>query len=122
MPIIKYLICESNYINDYYRYLYNGIGIYEAYKLKCSKREWGQFKQYVNNRWLPVPPVYEDKIYKDKKLKSYFTEEGKEMFEKLVLPIMLKKLDKRHIDIEKASIRNVEIAYRDRYQVVVFSD
>lgn len=94
-------------MKNIYRVTYNGVGIYEAYKKLVGKEEWLLFLQNENNKWLPKPPYYNDTC------KSYFTERGLERFNKLTLPIMLKKLDETKINID---ILNM---YKDDFQIII---
>lgn len=97
-----------------WRVTYNGVGIYEAYKLAVSKDKWIKFKKSSASKWLPLPPKYGIEY------RSYFTYEGLQKFNKLTLPVISKVLDSNQIVIEEIpSLPQACVVYRDEYQVVV---
>ena len=79
----------------YWRVDYEGIGIYEAFKMKlweksmAPKEEWDKLKSSDVFKWLPVPP----NAYSN--CKSYFKKYGYELFIKYTYPKFIKYLDKK---------------------------
>ena len=98
--------------NKYYRVLYGGIGIYEAFKRIVPINVWLEFKKSTACRWLPLPPKYENNYY------SYFTYEGYKKFMDLTYPKMLKYLNKDKIETSIVELDENSIVYSDKYQIV----
>ena len=98
--------------NKYYRVLYDGIGIYEAFKRIVPINVWLEFKKSTVCRWLPLPPKYENNYY------SYFTYEGYKKFMDLTYPKMLKYLNKDKIETSIVELDENSIVYSDKYQIV----
>lgn len=98
--------------NKYYRVLYDGIGIYEAFKRIVPINVWLEFKKSTACRWLPLPPKYENNYY------SYFTYEGYKKFMDLTYPKMLKYLNKDKIETSIVELDENSIVYSDKYQIV----
>ena len=73
--------------SKYYRFTYNGIGIYEAVKNMVDITTWKAILNDPKITWLPKPNIYE------KNNKSYFTKKGYEMFVNNVKPIFDKYLN-----------------------------
>lgn len=105
---------ESSNIHDetFYRYEYDGEGIYEALRKQLTPQEWKSFKQSDAAKWLPVPPDYE------KGDESFFTEKGNEKFKKNTLPYIKKHLKPSQIRSYDCNLNSKYIRYRDEYQVV----
>ena len=109
---------EDDYlINDdpdekFYRVTHNGIGIYEAIRKHCSAGKWKELLSSKIFTWLPKPKEYPQNGI------SYFTKEGIDMFNELVLPEAEGILgDNIKVDTFTSSeIGN--IVYRDKYQVI----
>lgn len=101
----------------FYRVSYNGIGIYQALKEAVDMRTW---KMYLNSdifTWLPSPKNYPPDS------RSYFTEDGYEMFMYKVFPILEKHLVVSKIVIKRYYINDIDdIIYRDKYQVITNPD
>ena len=97
-----------------YRVTYHGIGIYEAFKKACSFDEWKAFKDSDAATWLDVPTIYNQDIDHA----SYFTKKGYEAFKKNTYPVMIQKLNKNDIKVDKVSV-DTKPVYTDRYQVVI---
>ena len=108
---------SSKNIINCYRYEYDGIGIYEAFRLNVSNKVWKDFLNSGVSGWLPHPTYY------PKNNRSFFTPKGKEMFESTVLPIMLNYLDKDKIKLEEITInlKNYKKSdiYMDDYQIII---
>ena len=98
--------------NKYYRVLYDGIGIYEAFKRIVPINVWLEFKKSTACKWLPLPPKYENNYY------SYFTYEGYKKFMDLTYPKMLKYLNKDKIETSIVELDENSIVYWDKYQIV----
>ena len=98
--------------NKYYRVLYDGIGIYEAFKRIVPINVWLEFKKSTACKWLPLPPKYENNYY------SYFTYEGYKKFMDLTYPKMLKYLNKDKIETSIVELDENSIVYSDKYQIV----
>ena len=97
-----------------YRVTYKGISIYKAFKNNCSFDEWKEVKKA--SKWLPLPKEYDDK---NKICRSYFTVNGYEKFNKNVLPLIIEKINKSDINIEKISEDKLGTPiYEDEYQKV----
>lgn len=94
----------------YYRFEYEGEGIYEAYKRHASWLQWHEFKQTYAASWLNVVPNYRNGE------KSYFTEEGYKMFMEHTYPEMIKVLDKSKIVEIRVNLKPEDIRYEDKYQ------
>ena len=112
-------INESNIIQEsldtdrYYRVSVNGIGIYQALKMKVG---WYDFKEIIkspNIKWLPSPPSYYSDNY------SFFTSYGFSVFKQRTLPIMLKYFKPEEIKIEENIGYPGKLVYKDRFQVIV---
>ena len=101
----------------FYRVSYNGIGIYQALKEAVDIRTW---KMYLNSdifTWLPSPKNYPPNS------KSYFTEDGLDMFKHTLFPILEKHLVVSKIVIKRYYINDIDdIIYRDKYQVITNPD
>lgn len=101
--------------NTYYRYTYNGIGIYEALKQNVDFEVWRDILHDDNISWLPKPPDY---LYG---FNSYFTEFGNTIFKEKTLPLCKKYLKSSLIKMEKVTnIEDFRIIYKDLYQIVIF--
>ena len=103
-------------INKYFiRITYEKVGVYEKLKQHMTKTEWLQFKRSDACRWLPLPKCE----YKSNYL-SYFTEKGCDKFVELVMPYVIKHLDKNKLEIKKykISLASIRIVYSDEYQIV----
>lgn len=108
-------------MNKYFRFSYNGIGIYEALKKKIwnsqdnPKEEWEQLKISEAFTWLKVPSSYPENSY------SYFTEEGYMLFIKKSYPVFSKYLDKDKIVMEEYIFDDdkLDVVYQDEHQIVV---
>ncbi len=99
---------------EYFRFTYQGIGIYEALREKVSPEVWKKLLSSSNFTWLPKPQYY------SKTCLSYFTKEGRELFTKKVLPICEKYLGE---EIEFCKVKNLKnIVYKDKYQVITDTD
>ena len=108
----KLLSIINEYVtNMYYRYTYNGTGIYQALKDNIDRNTWNSLLKTEVFNWLPKPDVYLDGY------SSYFTPEGNSMFKNTVLPLCYKYLNPSKIKIETISDIN-NIVYRDKYQVI----
>jgi hypothetical protein len=94
----------------YYRFEYEGEGIYDAYKHHASWLQWHNFKQTYAASWLNVVPNYRSGE------KSYFTEEGYKMFMKHTYPEMIKVLDESKIEEIRVNLKPEDIRYEDKYQ------
>lgn len=100
----------------FYRVTYNGIGIYEAMKKLCSFRRWKELLTSEIFTWLPKPKEYSNANL------SYFTKEGIDKFNKLVLPEAEKILGS-NIKFETFSSNEIgNIVYRDKYQIITSSN
>ena len=98
--------------SKFYRVTHNGIGIYEAIRKHCSAGKWKELLSSKIFTWLPKPKEYPQNGI------SYFTKEGIDMFNELVLPEAEGILgDNIKVDTFTSSeIGN--IVYRDKYQVI----
>lgn len=104
---------ESTDCNDfYYRFEYNGVGIYEALKNNISNEEWKCILDGGVLGWLPKPKFY------GKNNRSYFTEIGYRMFMKTTYPLIIRYLDDKKIKMSKYQISDNDIVYKDRYQII----
>ena len=111
------IINEDNSKSMFYRFCYNDTGIYEAVKHKIfkdneiseAKKKWQSIVKASS--WLPKPKLEYNSH------KSWFTEKGKDIFVKKVLPLLLEYLSKDKIKIIRRN-KVVNIAYLDEYQVV----
>lgn len=121
-----YMTLESNGLPEsvlvldeastYYRYTYDGQGIYDALRQNVTADEWKQMKTSDAFTWLPVPDVYA----KDADHTSFFTDKGNRWFLKRTMPLMHKHLDKDKIKLDKITIKNSDdIVYSDKYQTVI---
>lgn len=107
-------------MNKYWRFSYNGIGIYEALKkviwknFSNPKEEWNILKKSEAFTWLNVPSIYPENS------NSYFTLEGYQMFIEKSYPLFIKYLDKEKILVEEFLFdeENINIVYKDEYQIV----
>lgn len=100
-----------------WRVTYQGIGIYEALKNAMfeqtgSSTVWMTFINSDVCNWLPKPPSYGNDN------KSFFTEEGFNRFNELVLPIIAQYIDKTKIYIEEIMVPTNQIVYSDEFQFV----
>lgn len=108
----------------FFRFTTNdGIGIYQSVKneifsnfknLEKAKKIWKKFINSDNITWLNRPDSYPDNTY------SWFTEEGKDKFEKLSLPEITKFIDASKIK-KITSKHPGKIIYKDKYQIFVSS-
>lgn len=99
---------------EYFRFTYQGVGIYEALKNAVSNEQWKTFLKSSAFTWLPKPDDY------PKSCLSYFTKDGKDMFLKKTLPLCQKYLGE---DIEFTKVKNLKnIVYKDKYQVIIDTD
>ena len=96
----------------FYRFEYDGEGIYEALRKNMSMNDWKAFKQSKAATWLPVPPNYQPGD------QSFFTEKGYNKFMELTYPYMMKYLEKSKIHKFETELNPKYIRYRDEYQVV----
>ena len=96
----------------FYRFEYDGEGIYEALHKKMTMDEWKKFKSSSAATWLPVPPNYQTGD------QSFFTEKGYDKFMNLTYPYMTKYLKKSKIHKFETELNPKYIRYRDEYQVV----
>lgn len=95
-----------------YRVTHNGIGIYEAMRKQCSAKRWKELLSSEVFTWLPKP-----KSYPNGNL-SYFTKEGIDKFNELVLP-EAEKIVGDNITIDKIDSNEIgKIVYRDKYQII----
>lgn len=95
-----------------YRVTHNGIGIYEAMRKQCSAERWKELLSSEVFTWLPKP-----KSYPNGNL-SYFTKEGIDKFNELVLP-EAEKIVGDNITIDKIDSKEIgKIVYRDKYQII----
>lgn len=94
----------------YYRFEYEGEGIYDAYKHHASWLQWREFKQSYAATWLNIVPNYRNGE------KSYFTEEGYRMFMEHTYPEMIKVLDESKIEEIRVNLKPEDIRYEDKYQ------
>lgn len=100
-----------------WRVTYDGVGIYEAYRNSISDAEWHKFKNSSAAKWLPIPPKYGENY------RSYFTYEGLQKFNKLVLPMIAKVLNPKKILIEEVPMsESPSVTYRDEYQLVMLAE
>ena len=112
---------ESQYEDKYFRFSYNGIGVYEALKREIwnvsdnPKEEWEKLKKLDAFTWLKVPNIYPDESY------SYFTEDGYKVFMDKTYPLFIKYLKQENIVFEKFEFNKDElnIVYEDEHQIVV---
>lgn len=100
-----------------WRVTYQGIGIYEALKNAMftqtgSPTAWMAFINSDACNWLPKPPSYGNDN------KSFFTEEGFNRFNELVLPIIAQYIDQTKIYIEEIMVPTNQIVYSDEFQFV----
>lgn len=100
-----------------WRVTYKGIGIYEALKNAMftqtgSSAAWMAFINSDACNWLPKPPSYGNDN------KSFFTEEGFNRFNELVLPIIAQYIDQTKIYIEEIMVPTNQIVYSDEFQFV----
>lgn len=103
-----------------YRFTYDGRGIYDELKNAMPFEDWKKLKKTNTLSWLPVPDVYGQS---DVKYTSFFTDVGKRNFERKVLPVVAKYLDKDKVVLTKYSLKNSDdIAYSDKYQTVIPMD
>lgn len=106
---------KSNIIKGpFYRVTYDNQGIYVPLKQKVGW-DWKNIKQDPNINWLPQPKVKEY----GKNMRSYFTQQGYDMFRTKTIPFMSKYLDKSKFQIKTYQSLNGNIVYRDKYQVVL---
>lgn len=105
-------VIEEYHRDEYYRYDYKGIGIYEALKMSMLLDEWKSLLSSKAFTWLPKPSEYpRDGV-------SYFTLDGRDMFIKKVLPICKKYINEDDITLTK--IKNpINIVYKDKYQIIL---
>ena len=96
----------------FYRFEYDGEGIYEALHKKMTMDEWKKFKSSSAATWLPVPPNYQTGD------QSFFTEKGYDKFMNLTYPYMAKYLKESKIRKFETELNPKYIRYRDEYQVV----
>lgn len=96
----------------FYRFEYDGEGIYDALRKNMSVDDWKDFKQSKAATWLPVPPNYQTGD------QSFFTEKGYDKFMNLTYPYMTKYLKKSKIRKFETELNPKYIRYRDEYQVV----
>ena len=96
----------------FYRFEYDGEGIYEALRKNMSVDDWKDFKQSKAATWLPIPPNYQIGD------QSFFTEKGHDKFMNLTYPYMTKYLKKSKIRKFETELNPKYIRYRDEYQVV----
>jgi hypothetical protein len=96
----------------FYRYEYEGEGIYEALRKKMTNEEWKKFKNSSAATWLPVPPKYSSGDV------SYFTAKGKTKFLRMTYPTIIRYLDKSKIRDWESKLNPEYIRYRDEYQIV----
>lgn len=101
----------------YYRYTYEGIGIYEALKRVMTYKEWSAAKTDGTFNWLPVPNVYA--LNSECKYESYFTIEGNKLFEDNVIPIIGRHLDSNKVKMQICDSLSDDVVYEDKYQIVV---
>ena len=96
----------------FYRFEYDGEGIYEAFRKNVTFDEWKKFKQSNAAKWLPVPPNYQNGD------ESFFTEKGYKKFMKETYPHMMKHLEESKVRKFECELNPKYIRYRDEYQVV----
>lgn len=114
----------NKFIGKYYRFTYDGIGIYEAYHQACMKlKRFDLWKDFLNDakktKWLPNPDN-DIKEYRSS-YRSFFTQKGYDYFTRLVLPTFLQLLDKKNILLQEFSDvpLKYKLIYSDDFQVVV---
>ena len=104
-----------------YRFIIDGVGIYEAMKKLIFRRypsdyarKW--WKKILDaSSWLPKPIVDD---YSEG-LVSWFTEKGETKFRKTVLPLMLVDVVYEDIEFSEKPISKLgQIVYQDEFQVV----
>lgn len=104
---------EAEVYNElFYRFEYEGIGIYEALHRNMSISEWKLFKQSKAATWLPIPPNYQSGD------ESFFTKKGYNKFMKLTYPYIIKYLDESKVRKFECELNPKYIRYKDEYQVV----
>lgn len=111
----------GDFVNKYFRFSYNEVGIYEALKKEIWNSqdnpidEWNTLKISEAFTWLKVPSSYPENSY------SYFTEEGYRIFIKKSYPVFSKYLDKDKIVMEEYIFDDdkLDIVYQDEHQIVV---
>lgn len=104
---------HTNLLDEtFYRFEYDGEGIYEALRKNMPMDDWKAFKQSEAATWLPVPPNYQTGD------QSFFTKNGYEKFMDLTYPYMTKYLKKSKIRKFESELNPKYIRYRDEYQVV----
>lgn len=100
----------------FYRVTYNGIGIYEAMKKLCSFRRWKELLTSEIFTWLSKPKEYSNTNL------FYFTKEGIDKFNNLVLPEAEKILG-NNIKLDTFNSSEIgNIIYRDKYQIITSFD
>lgn len=99
-------------VEEFYRVLYNGIGVYEAIKQSVSLIIWQSLLRSPKFTWLPKPPSYPEPC------RSYFTEEGYMRFCISVLPIIASLGINTNDLVTLISVRLKDVVYSDPYQVV----
>lgn len=115
------IVCSFNNVLSYFRFTtMDNRGIYQAVKEEIfsrmpteeAKTAWSKFLSDPAVTWLNRPDGYPDGI------RSWFTEVGKEKFEKLTLPKILEHVHKTSVKLLTTKSPG-KIVYRDRYQVFV---
>ena len=107
-----YKVLLKEYNETFYRVTYNGIGIYEAIRNNVTIEHWKELLQSEIFTWLPKP-----KHYPNGNL-SYFTKEGIDKFNELVLP-EAKKILGNDIKMDIFKLNEIgNIIYRDKYQII----
>jgi len=115
---LKKIKMKDRFLNEtinsetYYRFEYEGIGIYEAWKNNIPMNKWKAILNSGILGWLPKPTFYGSNN------RSYFTERGYKEFMKKTYPLIIKDLDKRKIKVSKHHINESDIVYRDDYQII----
>lgn len=100
---------------NFYRVVYEGVGIYQAMKEHSSKQQWEEFLSTDAARWLPKPdcdyrPTYE----------SYFTSLGYKTFMEKTESYLKKVLDPNKIRVQNYG--NIDLSacvYQDPFQIVI---
>ena len=111
-------VMMENFIDNnanFYRVVYEGVGIYQAMKEHSSKQQWEEFLSTDAARWLPKPdcdyrPTYE----------SYFTSLGYKTFMEKTESYLKKVLDPNKIRVQNYG--NIDLSacvYQDPFQIVI---
>lgn len=105
-------VIEESVNKTYYRFTYDGEGIYEALKKKVRLNTWKSLLTNQAINWLPKPPSYFSGYT------SYFTEKGYNIFTDKTLPFIKKYLSSDKIEVKVYTENKIGyVCYSDEYQV-----